>query len=312
MERGAFVVMLTHNRYVISFAWRAMDSAASSMFWFSPELEACVHVYRYPQGGLDSFAHTHDEYNFLFCLEPPLRYEVRGQIWDVGTGDCIVINPGELHRGLQTPAHERACGLTVHFSAQELTRLVHRMRLPVDAESNRLVFHEQIHIPEIVPALEELRAEIGSTRSGSDLVAQSLLMQIMVMLLRKALTPRVLPGKVRLPKQLPSWQMVCALEYMNSRGKSDFNLPELCAATRSSVSRLIPLFKNSCGDVSPSAFHNRLLVRKAERLLAATGYPIKEISLELGFQNESHFCRTFRLLKGESPGVYRMRRNGMF
>ena len=285
-----------------------MDSAPSSTLWFASEIAACVHAYRYPQGGLDSLLHTHDEYNFLFCVKPPLHYELRGQFWEMGEGDVLIVNPGDLHQGMHVPGGDRACGLTVHIESRELRRLVHRMRLPAGAESSRLIFEEQICVPELLPVLAELEDEIVSPRSGSDLVAQSLLVQILVTLLRQALTPRVLPGEFELPKQLPSWQMVRALEYMSSRGKSEFSLPGLCAVTGSSVSRLIPLFKNSCGDVSPNAFHNRLLVRKDARLLETTDYPVKEISVELGFQNESHFCRTFRLLTGETPGIYRARR----
>jgi AraC family transcriptional regulator len=99
--------------------------------------------------------------------------------------------------------------------------------------------------------------------------------------------------------------MVRALEYMNSRGKNGFSLGELCSTVGSSPSRFIQLFKSSCEGVSPHEFYNRLVTRKAEQLLLGTDCSVKEISFELGFKNESHFCRVFRQYSGTTPGKFR-------
>jgi transcriptional regulator GlxA family with amidase domain len=106
--------------------------------------------------------------------------------------------------------------------------------------------------------------------------------------------------------------MVRALEYMNARGKSRFSLAELCSDLGTSTSRFIQLFKNSVGSVSPHLYYNRLIVEKAQKLLASSDMAIKEIAYELGFQNESHFCKVFRSCAGTTPGSYRDQSHRMF
>jgi AraC family transcriptional regulator len=57
--------------------------------------------------------------------------------------------------------------------------------------------------------------------------------------------------------------------------------------------------------MSPHAFHSQLIIHKAKRLLRQPGFSVKEISYELGFQNDSHFCKVFRNCTGTTPGAYR-------
>ena len=101
--------------------------------------------------------------------------------------------------------------------------------------------------------------------------------------------------------------MVRTLEYMNARGKSKFSVAELCAEIGTSTSRFIQLFKNSVSSMSPHVYYNRLIVGKAQRILAASDLSIKAIAYDLGFQNESHFCKVFRSCAGVTPGRFRER-----
>lgn len=286
-----------------------MSANVESSFWFGSDPEICVHTYRrhFSKPPLEIPAHTHDEYNLLFCRKGRLLYWVRDRFWELRAGDLLIINPGEQHRSTHADCDVTE-GISFHISAASLWRLIDRMRLPV-APGTRVLFDDLIAIPELIPMLDELEAEIAVTRHGSDLLAQALVMKIMVLLLRQALRPRILPGEFRFPRQLPSWQIVRAFEYMNRTGKSAFSLPELCSECGSSASRLIALFKHSCGDASPALFHTQLLMQKADHLLASEPDSVKEIAFLLGFQNESHFCKTFRQLRGTSPGVWR---EGMF
>ena len=281
-------------------------------FWFSPQSEVCLHRFRYRSGEMDSLPHTHDEYNIVFCLKPGLEYAVRGRREILAPGDVLVINPGELHHGRYGTAELDARGLTIHIPVRALKAVLSKMRFPGDLDHNRVLFVDKVSDPSLVPLVEELIREIDHRQSGYQMIVDSIILQILVHLFRNLLRPSLKPAIVAEPRQLPSWQMVQALEYMNARGKSKFSLAELCTDLGTSTSRFIQLFKNSAGSVSPHVYYNRLIVEKAQKMLVSSDVAIKEIAYVLGFQNESHFCKVFRTCSGTTPGSYRDQLHRMF
>jgi AraC-like DNA-binding protein len=281
-------------------------------FWFSREAEICLHPFRYLSGDMDSLPHTHDEYNVVFCLTPGLSYSLRGRLETLARGDVLVINPGEAHRGHYGHGGFQARGLTLHIPVRALKEILTKMRFPGDLERNRVLFLDKLGDASLVPLVEELMREIEQQQSGYEMVVDSIVLQILVHLFRSLLRPSFEPNTMEPARQLPSWQMVRTLEYMNARGKSKFSLAELCAGIGTSTSRFIQLFKNSASSMSPHAYYNRLIVDKAQKLLVASDLSIKEIAYELGFQNESHFCKVFRTCCGITAGHFREQTRRMF
>lgn len=281
-----------------------MSNFPGTTIWFSSDMDVSVHIYSYQPGAVDFPPHTHDEYNFIFCLSERLLFETRGRVWTLEPGDVLVVNPGEVHRGVYSDA-QGSSGLTFHVPIRELKRFLQKMRMPLEMDDSQILFLEKIHNPTLLPMLAELVSEIQAGRPGCDFMTESLLVRILVHLFREALPTSIVPQAFELVRQLPSWQMIRALEYMNSRDKNGFSLSELCATVGSSSSRFIQLFKSSCQGMSPHAFYNRLVTSKAERLFLMTDFSVKEVSFELGFKNESHFCKVFRLNAGVTPGGFR-------
>jgi AraC family transcriptional regulator of arabinose operon len=276
-------------------------------FWFSREAEICLHSFRYRPGEMDSLPHTHDEYNIVFCLSSGLSYSLRGRIETLRRGDVLVINPGEVHNGHYGSPEDDTRGLTLHVPARSLKAIFAKMRFPGDLDRNRVFFLDKMRDPSLLALVEELMHEIDQRQGGYELVVDSIVLQILVHLFRSLLRPLFEPGTVEPPRQLPSWQMVRSLEYMNARGKSKFSLAEICADIGTSTSRFIQLFKNSVSSMSPHVYYNRLIVSKAQRLLMTGDLSVKEVAYELGFQNESHFCKVFRTCAGVTPGNFRQK-----
>jgi AraC-like DNA-binding protein len=278
-----------------------------TQLWFYHDAQMCVHYFQYVAGRLDCLPHTHDEYNIILCLKGGFECGIRNGHEPLKPGDVLVINPGEVHCNRYGYGPAEASGLTVHLTETSMSRLIDRMRLPIDLGHSSISFLEKVHDPALLSFGEELITELDGRKSGFEMVAQALVVQLMVHLLRHCLHPVVQSPQRSLPRQLPSWQMVRALEYMNSRGKASFSLGELCSSVGTSATRFIQLFKNSVVDgMSPHSFYNHLVVHKARRLLLEPDLSIKAISYELGFQNESHFCKVFRACTGLTPGGFRV------
>jgi AraC-like DNA-binding protein len=274
------------------------------------ESEMCLHPFQYHRGEMHCLPHTHDEYNIVFGLEQGLECSLRGRVETLAPGDVLVINPGEVHHGRYGGREAHSRGLTIHIPESVLKKVLRKMRFPGDLDRSRVLFLDKVNDPTLPPLLQELMHEIDQRQSGYEMIVDSIMLQILIHLFRHMLTPSLEKAVLVLPRQLPSWQMIRALEYMNSRGESKFSLAELCAQIGTSTSRFMQLFRNSVGSVSPHVYYHRLIVEKAQRLLVASDLSVsdlsvKEIAYELGFQNESHFCRVFRSCTGTTPGTFR-------
>lgn len=289
---------------ISAIIWRLMNNLSTTTVWFASKMDISVHAYDYPAGTVNVPPHTHDEYNFIFCPGEGFQFEARHRIWSLEAGDVLAINPGDLHRGVYGK-DTRSSGLTLHVPVRQLNRFLYQMGLSFDLECTEVFFLEKIHAPDLFPMVAELLSEIGMRQPGGNMMMEALVVRIFVQLLRRSLPISSRPRNIEIERQLPSWQMVRALEYMNSRGKNGFSLSELCTAVGSSASRFIQLFKSSCDGVSPYEFYNRLVTAKAEQLLLGSDFSIKEVSFELGYKNESHFCRVFRQHSGTTPGRFR-------
>jgi YesN/AraC family two-component response regulator len=68
------------------------------------------------------------------------------------------------------------------------------------------------------------------------------------------------------------------------------------------------LFKQVTGQ-SFVAYLNGFRVKKAQDLLVNTNKSIAEISLEVGFCNQSYFTVVFRQIVGETPLAFRLENN---
>jgi len=281
--------------------------ATETRLWFYQEAEVCLHYFRYSARKHECLPHTHDEYNIIICLDGVIDCIVGGARQTLAPGEVLVVNPGELHWNSYPQEPTGAVGVTLHLSEAAMKRTIHQMRLPLNLESSSISFVGKARDAALLPFAEELLSELDERQNGFEMVAQALVVQLIVHLLRRCLSPMVQTPHRVLSRQLPSWQMVRAVEYMNGCGKSNFKLTDLCATVGTSASRFIQLFKNSTGTgMSPHEFYNRLLITKARKYLVDPSCSIKEAAFELGFQNESHFCRVFRKYTGTTPGGYRV------
>ena len=278
----------------------------ASKCWIAPDFELGFHHFQYSAEDLNCFPHTHGEYNVTLCLNRTIEYIVNGRLEGLEAGDLLVINPGEIHQGRYGTNQTASRGITFYLTERALKNLLHEMHIFCDRKAQNIKFLGKVHDPKILRLAQDLLDELEQRRKGYEIVLRSCMLQILVYLFRNCFEPTVAETGSELPGQLPSWQMVAAIEYMNTCGKSDFSLIEMCSKIGTSPARFIRLFKNSTGMVSPHVYYNRLLIDKAGRLLRTGQHSIKEVAYELGFKNDGHFCMVFRRISGMTPKNYQL------
>jgi AraC-like DNA-binding protein len=91
-------------------------------------------------------------------------------------------------------------------------------------------------------------------------------------------------------------------EYLRSNLHRNVRLHELASLTGLSKAYLIRSFRRLVG-MPPYEWLLQLRIEEARRRLQK-GYRISDLAIELGFADQSHFHRRFKLITGMTPAAY--------
>lgn len=84
----------------------------------------------------------------------------------------------------------------------------------------------------------------------------------------------------------------------------DIDVNNIAKAVNLSGSHFRHLFQQHTG-TTPRRYHKLLRLQKAQALLCASFLNVKQVMLEVGWRDESHFCRDYKRVYGESPSKVR-------
>ncbi len=265
-------------------------------FWLNETGQLGIQRFRYGRKALYP-GRLQDEYVFVFCLKGRLAVSECGVRREVPAGHLIV---GNSHQWRQS--EYASTGECEGLSLIAAPRLVKRLCNSAGASENAEVlplFQGVQDGRSLERVAESVLEEMGSAESGSQEMLDALGREFLIRALR--LWRRQLDqSPARAVRLLPRRHYVAAIDYMQTRGKSEFAVETMCSSIGTNSGDFNRLFRNSTG-MSPLTVYNRLLILRAREALAAGDSSIKEISYRLGFRTPSHFTSLFRKITGSSP-----------
>lgn len=95
-----------------------------------------------------------------------------------------------------------------------------------------------------------------------------------------------------------------AIEFIENNYTSDLKLEDIASAAYASKYHFSRLFKKIVGS-SPYAYLLNYRINMSKNKLKHTSKSISEIGVEVGFDSTSNFIKTFRMLEGMTPAMYR-------
>ena len=137
------------------------------------------------------------------------------------------------------------------------------------------------------------------------LYGDSLANALAVYLLTRYTTRHYAPQRYR--GGLPRYLLKRVLDHIDQHLATDISLRQLAAVAGMSAHYFAELFRQSTGH----APYRYVLLRKMERAKQSLRHPqssVLDAALDAGFQNPSHFARTFRRFVGISPSQFRSER----
>ena len=96
------------------------------------------------------------------------------------------------------------------------------------------------------------------------------------------------------------------LQFIHDHVAEELALTQIAASAMISTSEALRCFKSTIG-TTPIQYVKQYRIQKAAELLSSTDLKIAEIGAQCGFQEMSYFAKTFREMKGMTPGQFRER-----
>lgn len=208
---------------------------------------------------------------------------------------CEPLSDGLVHlkSGAEAPAVVLACG-RITATYQKAAGLFDHLSEPLIDD---FACEDGICRP-----FETLLAELAAPRPGTLSLADSLMQQCLVLILRRYCAS----GECRLPwlSALEDPRLNRAVAEMLAHPERDFSLEGLAELAGMSRSAFAAHFA-AAFERTPMELLKEMRLRRAAQLLRSTDLPVKSVAPRVGYDSRSYFSRAFKAFYGVDPAAYR-------
>ena len=251
--------------------------------------------------------HDHNHSEIVLILEGTATHLLDQASAEVTAGDVLVIHPGCFH------AYDHTDGMKLVNVAYDSSRLFwpvpdcgslpqFRLLFPIDGKLQVSDVRPILHLSsdsfaEATALIAKLHGEMEGKRVGYRLYAQTLLLQLCVLLSRAMQT-----GMAR----SESSAIESCLAYMNTHYAEHLTVAKLAANAHMSPNSFFAHFRHATG-TSPIQYLLKLRVMHASDHLLHTDWSMDEIARRNGFTDANYMSRIFRTVTGRGPSALRRR-----
>lgn len=268
---------------------------------------ACLTMRRKKEDKSAFSPHYHEYIEFLYGVWGVAKVLVGNRVYELRSGDFIIINARELHDVICEAGHAdyyvvKFLPKILYSHGQSLSEI--RYLLPLwqkDVSFSPLSLKEEIEGSEIDSLIKGIMQEWNTKSFGYELIMKANIMQVFVWMLRNR-TPSQVITERSVPKNLENILKNVLEEAENHL--ADWTAEDAAKFASISYSYFSRSFKLAFG-ISFSAYLEAMRLREAERLLLTTDKEITDIALTLGFGTTSHFIDRFKKTYELPPNKFR-------
>ena len=227
--------------------------------------------------------HSHSRPYFSFLLRGGYRETYHGGVRDCSPASAVLHSPGEVHADQFLGAGGRIFRFEIDDSESDLV-LARGMSGTVELHNGR-----------VRCLAARLYCEIRNPDRFSPLAAESLALEI--------ISEAARDGFSREERGAPRW-LLRATELLHEALPENLTLTRIANVVGVHPVHLARVFRQHHG-CSVGEYARNWRVEVASRQLAAGTAPIAEVAAIAGFADQSHLCRTFKMVGGLTPSEFR-------
>ena len=240
-------------------------------------------------------------------------YEIGNDTCSLAKGDIIIVGNRLSHRCLpavpsQPPAYSTVLSFlpqTVHSGVPLGDDLQYLMPFNLQGPSVPNVIRANQDLSrEVRELIEKIRVEVPATTEISRLAVRTYLKMILLSLLNHCSGIGTLQRAFAAQHESAA-RLGPIFAHIEEHADEPIRIKDAARMCATSPCSFMNLFKQVTGQ-SFVAYLNEFRVKKAKDLLMNTNKSIAEISLEVGFCNQSYFTVVFRQIVGETPLTFRL------
>lgn len=239
--------------------------------------------------------HFHNRLSFAIVTEGIGEFIFREGRQKASTGCIVKIAPGEVHSSGKSTSSNPFKYRVFYVDDNSIQGILEGEE---QKPEKGIKFNEQISF-DVNFFSHCLRAHEGLTRE-TDILSQEVVFTTLVLELLKTHsdTKAQLPVIDSKPSYLP-----IIIDYLHEYYYKSISLCELVAISKRSPSQIIRTFQKYIG-IAPHAYLINLRVIKAKKLLGRNK-SISQAAFEVGFNDQSHLHRYFKMINHVTPGKFR-------
>jgi AraC-like DNA-binding protein len=251
--------------------------------------------YAYTTGSISPLPkHCHENYQLGMNLHQCGEYYYRGSHQHVPPRELCIIQSGEVHLPNQRSKIDTPMQCLMMEIPPEFLLSLAAERAEKATES--LSFTELVITNSSLSSLFRYLHTQVKPSSLDGLKQDCLILQFLDQLIQGC-SQRISDVEILHTRAIKS-----ALDFLNAHYTENISLNQLSKVAGLSRFHLCRVFHKAVG-VSPHVYQVQRRVDQAKRLLLK-GMPLRQISSELGFADQSHFGEHFKRIVGVTPGQY--------
>lgn len=248
--------------------------------------------------------HSHDATELIFVISGTLQEWIDGVVYDISSGDVIIVNAGQTHHHIVTTPSDPAILFFAgfydyHFKGMEPNRFVF-------PGGQQILHTEGLVRQDISNLCLRMISERYSNQVGQYFMQKTYLTQLLLMLMRQIVVPpSCVPSSYHFETHHKAYVVSEIRQYLTEHYSEKISLDLIAKNMYLSSAYISKIFKEETGE-APINFLIKLRLEQAKKQLETGEHQsIKAISTSVGYDDVYYFSKLFKKYYGVSPLNYR-------
>lgn len=247
--------------------------------------------------------HAHDFVELSIITKGTGVYHIDGVDYPVSAGDLVVFNPGTYHKSLVTnPDYhttEHYIGFSdIHLRGQKANTLILPGNVPVYSMSGKMK-------QEVLNICNRMAKESAAASSGRYFLLKAYLIELIVLILREVEDTASNHKGYVFESPYRKYVVSQMINFFNDHFSEKISLDQIAQNMYLSTFYLAKIFKSETGDTPINYLINLRLEKARELLEEDSSASIQDIAEKVGYEDVSHFSKSFKKHYGIAPTKYR-------